>query len=105
MGELKVGDKIATHREFGKGVDIHVIQSETPTMWVCRHRRFRKDSLKVVGPGRWGPYQGRIPTDADIMTSRIDVSQGRLQQIKLTAHNIDAAEAFIAAATKTAEVS
>ena len=103
MAELKVGDLIATAKEFGRGVDLDLIQSETPTMWVCRNRRFRKDSLKVVGPGRWGPFTGRIPTDADIMAGRIERACGRLQQITLTPANIDAAEAFIAACAEVAK--
>lgn len=103
MAELKVGDLIATAKEFGRGVDLHLIQNETPTMWVCRHRRFRKDSLKVVGPGRWGPYQGRIPTDADIMADRLERARGRLLHVELTPANIDAAEAFIAACAEVSK--
>lgn len=103
MAELKVGDKIATNREFGKGVDIHVIQSETPTLWVCRSRRFRKDGLKVSGPGRWGPYEGRIPTDDDIITDRIQRAREAVRDIAITPANIDAAEAFIAACAEVAK--
>lgn len=96
MGELKVGDMIATNREFGKGVDLNPILSESPTMWVCRHKRFRKESLKVVGPGRWGPFQGRVATDADLMAHRIERAGANLRKIEVTAANVDAAEAFIA---------
>jgi len=97
MAELKVGDKIATDTRYGRGVVIHTIEKETPTMWVCEHVKFRKDGLRIVGRDTWWPFAGRIPSDADLMTSRVSRASDRISKVRVTAANIDAAEAFIAA--------
>ena len=95
MGDLKVGDKIAINTEFGRGVELHVIERVTPTMYIAKHARFRRDNLRLVGYTGWGPSRGRIPTDADILSSRISLAKIRLIGLVVTPDNIDAIERLL----------
>ena len=106
MAELKVGDKIAVRGSRawgGSGIEIHEILSESPTMWVTKHRRFRKENLRIVGREKWGPSSGYLPTEKDFMAVRVDRANERLRTLEATHANIDAAEEFIAACAEVAK--
>lgn len=95
--ELKVGDLIAVNAEFGRSVHMHRVEKVTPTMYVTRAYRFRRDGLRIVGSGRLGPFSGRVPTADDLLRCRIQKATACLRKLELTAANIDAAEALISA--------
>ena len=98
--ELKVGDLIAVNAEFGRAVQLHRVEKVTGTMYVTKGYRFRRDTLRIVGPGRFGPFNGRIPTADDVLKVRIQKASAALSKMVLDEQNIDAAEALIANATQ-----
>ena len=93
--QLKVGDLIATNAAFGAGIDLHRITKITPTLYVTNVSRFRRDDLRVVAPGRWGPFTGRIPTARDMMLVRIRKAQEAVKTLIVTDENVAAIEALL----------
>lgn len=91
---LKSGDVIATDARFGTNVDLCTITKVTPTMYITDGYRFRHN-LQVVAPDRFGPWSGRIPTEADWMRARIMAAKDRLRKFEVTAENIDAVETML----------
>ena len=97
---LKVGDLIATNKQFGRGVDLHRVEKVTPTMYVTKGYRFRRDGLRIVGASGYGPFNGRIPTADDVLKSRIQRATAALRTVEVDEHNIEAVEALLAAPPK-----
>jgi len=96
MTELTLGALIATNRKFGAGVELHRIVRDTATTYVCDSGvRFKKAGLKIVGADRWGPFSGRIPSSADILSARIRVAQDAINRIVVTEENLERVEAAI----------
>ena len=96
MTELKHGTLIATNRKFGTGVELHRIVRDTATTYVCDTGvRFRKDDLKIVGADRFGPFSGRTPSSADILSARIRAAQEAIKRLVVTEENLERVEAAI----------
>lgn len=93
--ELKVGDKIAVISRF-RPLELHTIERVTQTMYVCKHKRFRKDGLGIVGADTWGPFRGQVVTPEIMTLHRIEMATQKLKTLKVTANNLEAIEALFA---------
>ena len=94
--ELKVGDWVCVDKRFGAGVDLMQIVRETKTTFVTRYgTKIRKSDLSIIGPDRFGPFYVRTPTDADMMSWRIEMAKMALGRLAVTESNIDAVESLI----------
>lgn len=97
--DLKVGDAIYVQSRFVKEWQKYTIERVTATMYVSGGRRFYKD-LRIVGADTYGPHRGHLWSPEIEMQVRIQKASTALDRIKVSADNIDAAEAFIAATSK-----
>ena len=98
--ELKVGDVIYVQPRHTRIWKKHTISKVTPTMYVCDGRRFYKN-LRIVGADGFGPFNGHRSTEEIEMQVRIQDASIKLDRVTVSAKNIDAAEAFIAASKAT----
>jgi hypothetical protein len=102
---VKVGDKIKSPRKFSMGEQLFTVASCTPTLAKCSDGTvFRIDSGLMMGTGGgsgWDRRHGYLASEADIarieLAIRIRTASEQTRSITVTAANLAAAEAFIAA--------
>lgn len=99
----KVGDTIIVQPEYSSGVPVlYVIERLTATQAVCKHASFKLDNGLKIGSGSgWHSKRGILGTDEGIAAARVLIrarnAQESIGRIRVTAENLEAAEAFIAA--------
>lgn len=102
---VKPGDKIKCGQRHGLGEELFTVQSLTATLAKCeRGISFRIDSGVMMGTGGgagWDRRHGFLASEADVARIRqanaIRRAQQQIRAIIVTAANLEAAEAFIAA--------
>lgn len=102
LAGVKVGDKIKVSGRFGAEFTLYTVERVTATQAVCDKARFRLDNgLQIGSRDRWYSSWGSIASEADIagieLRKRIKSVGAAVSQIKVTADNLEAAEAFVAA--------
>lgn len=106
---VKVGDTIKVLEQYGRLFSLHTVQRVTATLAVCEKASFKIASGAQMGTrttGRWSTAKyGELVPNADIpvlkmqleIKRRVSDAQWRLSSITVTADNLAAAEALIAA--------
>lgn len=94
---MEVGDLIA-HKGLS-GLNLSKVDRLTKTTAVCGNLAFRLDTGKMVGSSGWTVVYGRIATEADIITARIQRAQHAIRHVIVNTDNLEAVESLLARAT------
>jgi hypothetical protein len=109
---VKPGDTIKVGEDYGRGFTLHTVIRTTATLAVCEKASFKIASGTQMGTrttGRWSTSKyGELVADADVpaLKAQLDIKRRvvdahyRMQRLSVTADNLEAAEAFIAASQK-----
>lgn len=94
LQNVKVGDLIA-YKGFSS-LNVSKVDRLTKTTAVCGSLAFRLDTGKMVGSSGYSVVYGRVATEADIITARIQRAQRALQRVIVTEANLEAVESLVA---------
>lgn len=105
---VKPGDILVVPGRLGHGVELHKVERVTKTQAASAKASFKIDSGLMIGTGSgWGSRYARIGTESDIAATQIAIrirkAQEEISRTRVTADNLEAAEAFIAASTHKTE--
>lgn len=93
----RAGDYVAEHNRW-HGMSIRKIDRVTATQIVVGSEKWRKDSGRLIGEiSSWNMRHINLATPEDFIKLRVQQAQGRFDQLKVTAGNLELVEALIAA--------
>lgn len=99
---VKIGDKLICRHGYGDRYDVYTVTRLTKTLAVCgEYASFALKDGKKQGTNSWSARWAKIPNGDDLariqFDNRLCAVQGKISATKVTAENLEAAEAFLAA--------
>lgn len=103
---VKVGDKLICRHSYGDRYDLYTVTRLTKTLAVCgESASFAIKDGKKRGSSSWNSRWAKMPNADDLariqFDNRIRAVQARIAAVKVTADNLEDAEAFLAASNRT----
>lgn len=95
LENAKVGDFVAEYGAWS-GVSIMKIDRVTPSQIVTANEKWHRKTGRLVGDtSTWHRRSIRLATPEDHIKARVQLAQRRIDKLKITEQNLEAAEALI----------